>query len=429
MDKVKKRNAQRRTLDPNSGIIRYLGIRRYTRDVRDLGLVLPDPSFVINMLPPGASVDNIATAVCTRYVHTSTNKSKCTIHAARWTPDGRRLLTGAATGEFTLWNGLTFNFESIMQAHDGPIRAMRWSHNDVWLLSGDDTGTVKYWQSNMNNLKMVQAHREPIMDIAFSPNDSRFATASDDSTIKIWGFADSNEERTLTGHGWDVKCLDWHPTKGLLASGSKDNLVKLWDPKTGAVLSTLHGHHSTVTGITWNRNGHWLATSSRDQMVRVFDVRTLKEMASFRGSKEISCVAWHPVHEALFSSGGADGSLMFWDVHAPTALGGVEKAHDTNIATMDWHPLGHVLATGSNDHATRFWGRNRPGEGLVQRIPSRFQGMDDGYFGDGMAAAATAAAAAAPVAAARRSAAGAAGAGTGAITVTPSSTILPPPGP
>ena len=41
------------------------------------------------------------------------------------------------------------------------------------------------------------------------------------------------------GHGWDVKCIDWHPSKGLLASGSKDNLVKLWDPKSGKPLSTL----------------------------------------------------------------------------------------------------------------------------------------------------------------------------------------------
>ena len=33
----------------------------------------------------------------------------------QWVPDGRRLITGAVSGEFTLWNGLTFNFESILQ--------------------------------------------------------------------------------------------------------------------------------------------------------------------------------------------------------------------------------------------------------------------------------------------------------------------------
>ena len=32
-----------------------------------------------------------------------------------WTPDGRRLVTGSASGEFTLWNGTAFNFETILQ--------------------------------------------------------------------------------------------------------------------------------------------------------------------------------------------------------------------------------------------------------------------------------------------------------------------------
>lgn len=39
---------------------------------------------------------------------------------------------------------------------------MIWSHNDLWMLTADHSGFVKYWQSNMNNVKMYQAHRDPI---------------------------------------------------------------------------------------------------------------------------------------------------------------------------------------------------------------------------------------------------------------------------
>lgn len=75
------------------------------------------------------------------------------------------------------------------------------------MVSGDDTGVVKYWQSNMNNLKLLNAHKEVVRALVFSPTDSKFASCSDDGVIKIWGFADGVEERVLTGHGWDVKCL------------------------------------------------------------------------------------------------------------------------------------------------------------------------------------------------------------------------------
>ena len=39
---------------------------------------------------------------------------------------------------------------------------MIWSHNDQWMLTADHSGFVKYWQSNMNNVKMFQAHKDPV---------------------------------------------------------------------------------------------------------------------------------------------------------------------------------------------------------------------------------------------------------------------------
>ena len=46
----------------------------------------------------------------------------------------------------------------------------------------------------------------------------------------------------VSGHGADVKCVDWHPHKSLVASGSKDTQqpIKLWDPRTGASLATMY---------------------------------------------------------------------------------------------------------------------------------------------------------------------------------------------
>jgi polyadenylation factor subunit 2 len=88
----------------------------------------------------------------------------------KWTPTGRRLITGSQSGEFTLWNGQSFNFEMILQvfyitycwtyqyvgtfslllekpvnqAHDAPVRSMVWSHNENWMVTGDDGGAIKY---------------------------------------------------------------------------------------------------------------------------------------------------------------------------------------------------------------------------------------------------------------------------------------------
>ncbi|CAG0907666.1 unnamed protein product, partial [Cyprideis torosa] len=201
---------------------------------------------------------------------------------------------------------------------------------------------------------------------SFSPTDGKFATGSDDGSVRVWDFNSTQEEKILRGHGSDVKCVKWHPVKALLASGSKDNQqpLKLWCPKSGTSIATLHVHKSTVMDLSWNQNGNWLLTASRDHLLKLFDIRKMNvELQVFRGhKKEASCVAWHPVHEGLFASGGSDGSLMYWHVGCQTELGSIEAAHESIVWCLAWHPLGHVLSTGSNDHTTRFWTRNRPGD-------------------------------------------------------------------
>ncbi len=117
----------------------------------------------------------------------------------QWTPEARRILTGSTSGEFTLWNGLTFNFETILQAHDSAVRTMQFTHSGAFLASADQSGVIKYFQPNMNNLTQWTGHREAIRGLSFSPDDNRFATASDDSTIRLWSFEEQRAERTLTG--------------------------------------------------------------------------------------------------------------------------------------------------------------------------------------------------------------------------------------
>ncbi|XP_072757751.1 uncharacterized protein Wdr33 isoform X2 [Anoplolepis gracilipes] len=268
---------------------------------------------------------------------------------------------------------------------------MVWSHNESWMVTGDHAGYVKYWQSNMNNVKMFQAHKEAIRGLSFSPTDHKLATCSDDGTVRIWDFLRCHEERILRGHGADVKCVHWHPQKSLVISGSKDNQqpVKLWDPKTGQSLATLHAHKSTVMDVKWNENGNWLVTASRDHLLKLFDLRNLsQEVQTFRGhKKEASSVAWHPSHEGLFCSGGSDGAILFWHVGADKEVGAIEQAHDSIVWTLAWHPLGHILCSGSNDHTSKFWTRNRPGDLMrdkynLNTLPAGAAGIDDHEIAD-----------------------------------------------
>lgn len=93
----------------------YFQNRLWQRDFRDREHLQPDVLYVPHILPPPSYPENPFNAVTTRFVKTATNKVRCPVFCLAWTPEGRRLITGTSSGEFTLWNGLTFNFETILQ--------------------------------------------------------------------------------------------------------------------------------------------------------------------------------------------------------------------------------------------------------------------------------------------------------------------------
>lgn len=115
----------------------------------------------------------------------------------------------------------------------------------------------------------------------------------------------------------------------------------------------------------------------------------MRDICVLRGhERPISSLTWHPAHSSLISTGSEDGSLYHYLLDEPNLPTGqlptvapydspdpantppqviypahrIQYAHSATIWTLDWHPLGHILASGSKDNFTRFWSRARPGE-------------------------------------------------------------------
>lgn len=206
----------------------------------------------------------------------------------------------------------------------------------------------------MNNVGIRECHEEAIRDMSVS--DNYFVTASDDSIVRIQSF-EKDSYTTLSGHNWDVRVCQYNPRLSLVASGGKDNLVKLWDTRTKQCTCTLHMHKNTVLCARC-LNSLELLTGGKDQVIKQIDIRMYNKRFMYKFKKEVTALAIMNTESSfffknVFVAGMADGSTSHLQVFNHNVQ--TNDAHDNTVWRVNYHPVGHLLASGSMDQSVRFW--------------------------------------------------------------------------
>jgi len=146
------------------------------------------------------------------------------IYALEFTPDGKRIVTGAADRSVKIW----------------------------------DVATQKI-------LTSIAGHSDAIYAVAFSPDGAQVATASYDRLIKLWEVATGTEIRTMRDHIDAIYALEFTPDGKRIVTGSADRSVKVWDVATGTRLYTLSDSTDAVNTVAVSPDGkRWSALLIRN---------------------------------------------------------------------------------------------------------------------------------------------------------------------
>ena len=302
--------------------------------------------------------------VCTKLVSSIYNKlDKKPVNCVKFFADSKKVLYGTTTGYLDvcdIYN--SFDLRKYQQLDSSPsIRAIQFTKDESFLITGDKNGNVTYFKNERDNFKKmqkIQLHNDTITDISFSINSSKFVTSSDDKTSKIVDFVTGKNELIFKEHLSDVKSCEWNPYRNVIVSGGKDQLVEIWDPNSGELIGTLHLHKNSINRLRFNQNGNWILSGSKDHNVKLSDIRMMKELQIFKGHEyEVNTLAWHPIHEEIFCSAGADKKIIYWKVGQEKNFF-IDKAHEKEIFDLCFNKTGTLLASGSNDCYLKFWIRD-----------------------------------------------------------------------
>lgn len=101
------------------------------------------------------------------------------VTSIQWSPQGHLLATACYDGVVRLWNN-DGTLRSILDKHEGPVFALRWSRDGKMLLTGGNDRKAIVWDPIAGSvIKSYFLHSAPILDVAWGEGDM-FATSSSD---------------------------------------------------------------------------------------------------------------------------------------------------------------------------------------------------------------------------------------------------------
>ena len=205
-----------------------------------------------------------------------------------------------------------------LTGHTLPIRALDFSSDGRWLVTGSEDRTIRLWDlteedpsttspainvgtevtslpsvlrsgcwqvgTRISQLSVWDVTTEnpseiftsfvgtgPIKVLAFSPDGNWLAAAaSNDYNVQLWDTENQFGETTiLSGHNGLISALVFSPDERWLATASNDSTIRVWDlSNTSAEPIVLSGHSGSIHALVFSPDERWLATASDDAIVR-----------------------------------------------------------------------------------------------------------------------------------------------------------------
>jgi WD40 repeat protein len=164
--------------------------------------------------------------------------SHASLRCIDYSPIRNELLIGASDHNIYFVDPDSLRLKMKKQAaHENSVFAARYTPDGQRLISGGRDAMLKMWSLQDQQIiceKSIPAHWFTINSIAFHPQHNWLATASRDKTIKIWDLSGLKLLKVLemqrdSGHVNSVNRLLWLPYQNTLVSASDDRSMILWD--------------------------------------------------------------------------------------------------------------------------------------------------------------------------------------------------------
>lgn len=158
---------------------------------------------------------------------------------------------------------------------NGRTSAIALSADGRSLVTGDELGSIQFWEVSTGRLIKSFEIRQAITALAVDASGQMLAAATADRSIGLWTVQTGTLKIELKRHRDVVRALAFSPDGRTLASGGDDRNLILWDLASGKATLTFEKSDTAITSIAFSPNG-LLASGAGNESVFLWSVKTGK---------------------------------------------------------------------------------------------------------------------------------------------------------
>lgn len=276
------------------------------------------------------------------------------INSADISPDGRMAATVGDDRLIVIWDVARQQRLRVLRGHEHPIRAVNFSLDNKWLVSGDQLGNVIVWDvaTGTQTWSTVVDRSQPISAVAFSPDQRVVAAGTTAGYTQTFNFKHRQRLSTVFHQAHVTDLTFTADDTSLLVATSLGNVTRWW--QAPSVPKFMTGHQGSVRFAALDASGQRAVTGGHDKRLCVWDVdqATLKYSLDNEGEAITSGALSPAGHRAVTGSFGS--GVVFWDLISAKRLA-KRYGHKKRVQSLAISADGNIVASGSDDHTVRIW--------------------------------------------------------------------------